>query len=105
MNKLKNLNTVAKDRTEKGITLSTIHSAKGLEFDNVYIIDLIKGEFPNNKSLEKFLDNNIKDYEEERRLFYVAMTRAKNKLTLVVPANKTPIFESSIFVDELRNLI
>lgn len=104
LEKLKNLNSVASDKTEKGITLSTIHSAKGLEFDNVYMVDLIKGEFPNNKSLEKYLDKDIKDYEEERRLFYVAMTRARNKLTLIVPANKTPIFESSIFIDELRDL-
>lgn len=105
LNKIKNLNNLAKNKKYSGITLSTIHSAKGLEFNNVYIIDMIKGEFPNNKSLEKYLDNDIKAYEEERRLFYVAMTRAKDKLTLIVPANKTPIFESSIFIDELRKLV
>ena len=105
LNKIKNLNNLAKNKKHSGITLSTIHSAKGLEFNNVYIIDMIKGEFPNNKSLEKYLDNDIKAYEEERRLFYVAMTRAKDKLTLIVPANKTPIFESSIFIDELRKLV
>ena len=65
------------------LTLSTIHSAKGLEFDRVYIIDLIDGEFPNSSSIESFQNGEIHLLEEERRLFYVGMTRAKRHLNLI----------------------
>lgn len=65
------------------ITLSTIHTAKGLEFENVYIIDLVDGEFPNSSSLESFHKGDLDLLEEERRLFYVGMTRAKKHLTLI----------------------
>lgn len=104
LDRLDELQGLAKNKTSDGIVLSTIHSAKGLEFDNVYIVDLLKDEFPNSKSIEDYQNNDIKEYEEERRLLYVAMTRAKNKLTLIVPGNKTPLFEASVFVDEIRNL-
>ncbi|MDO5715940.1 MAG: ATP-dependent helicase [Tissierellia bacterium] len=66
------------------VLFSTIHSAKGLEFDNVYIIDLMEGNLPSSKSLEeKSKDPSL--LEEERRLFYVAMTRAKKNLYLLYP--------------------
>ena len=52
----------------------TIHSAKGLEYDTIFIIDANEGVMPHKKAV---LDEDI---EEERRLFYVAMTRAKNEL-------------------------
>ena len=60
------------------VTLMTIHSAKGLEFDHVFIIGLEEGLFPHNNSLD-----SSDDLEEERRLCYVAVTRAKKTLTLV----------------------
>ena len=60
------------------VTLMTVHSAKGLEFDYVYIIGLEEGIFPHSMSL---YDNS--DMEEERRLCYVAITRAKTQLTLL----------------------
>ncbi len=53
------------------ITLSTIHSAKGLEFQRVYIVDLIDGDFPNTTSIDDFLKGNIETLEEERRLFFM----------------------------------
>ena len=59
------------------VTLMTIHVAKGLEFDNVFIISMNDGAFPNARALA---DNGTKAMEEERRLAYVAMTRAKKKL-------------------------
>lgn len=56
------------------ILLSTIHSAKGLEYDNVVLVDVADGVFPSN--------SKDTDIEEEKRLFYVAMTRARKKLCI-----------------------
>lgn len=64
---------------EKPLVLSTIHSAKGLEWDVVYVIGLIDGVFPSRFSL-KFSDQ----LEEEQRLLYVAVTRPKQKLYLTM---------------------
>ncbi len=61
------------------LTLSTIHQAKGLEWDSVFIISLKEGKFPHQKSVE---EGKI---EEERRLFYVAVTRCKKNLFLTYP--------------------
>ncbi len=66
-----------KDR-DNVITLMTIHSAKGLEFKYVFVIGMEEGIFPHSRSL-----NNDDELEEERRLCYVAITRAKEKLWLV----------------------
>jgi len=60
--------------------LSTIHQAKGLEFDVVFVVMLCDGLFPSSRSLE-----HKDDEEEERRLFYVAITRARNELYLSYP--------------------
>jgi len=62
------------------LTLSTIHSAKGLEWGVVFVIWLVDGRFPPAKSFK-----NIASLEEELRLLYVASTRAKDKLILVYP--------------------
>ncbi len=59
------------------VRLMTIHSAKGLEFDTVFLIGVEEGLFPGYRSM-----GNREDYEEERRLAYVAMTRARKKLYL-----------------------
>ncbi len=67
------------DDSEK-IKLSTIHQAKGLEFDVVFTIMLCDGMFPSTRSME-----SAEGEEEERRLFYVAITRAKNELYLCYP--------------------
>ena len=67
------------DKTEGGkdfVTLMTLHNSKGLEFHSVFITGLEEGLFPSFQSIE---DNNL---EEERRLAYVGMTRAKERLTL-----------------------
>ena len=64
---------------DKALTLSTIHQAKGLEWKNVFIISLKEGKFPHKKSVEENL------VEEERRLFYVAVTRCEENLFLTYP--------------------
>ena len=60
--------------TGDGVVLSTMHSAKGLEYDRVFLIDANEGVTPHKKAVMEA------DVEEERRMFYVAMTRAKQKL-------------------------
>ncbi len=64
--------------------LSTIHAGKGLEYDTVYLMDAIDGILPENplKNLKKASPEELAAYEEERRLFYVGVTRAKNQLIL-----------------------
>lgn len=77
-------NVEAEDENPKGdndrIRLSTIHQAKGLEFEAVFVMMLCDGLFPSARSLE-----SEDGEEEERRLFYVAITRAKNELYLSYP--------------------
>ena len=65
---------------EDFLVLSTVHSAKGMEWDHVYILNVVDGSFPN-----EFATGKAELIEEERRLLYVAMTRARNELTCVVP--------------------
>ena len=65
---------------EDYLILSTIHSAKGLEWDSVYVIHAADGNIPSDMATD-----SPEEIEEERRLFYVAMTRAKNNLTVCRP--------------------
>ena len=62
------------------VVLSTVHSAKGLEWSAVLVLDLVEDRFPSRHALAR-----ADDYEEERRLMYVACTRARNSLDLFVP--------------------
>lgn len=90
--------------SENGITLSTVHSAKGLEFDRVYIIDLVDGSFPSSSSIEEFNKGKYELLEEERRLFYVGMSRAKHHLSLITVNNiGDKIVDSSRFITYLEN--
>src|SRR6185503_16404426 len=70
----------AANRDEEQLKLSTIHQAKGLEFDVVFVIMLCDGMFPSARSLD-----DPEGEEEERRLLYVAITRARNELYLSYP--------------------
>ena len=65
---------------EDFLVLSTVHSAKGMEWDTVYVLNVVDGSFPS-----EFSTGKAELIEEERRLLYVAMTRAQNDLLLVVP--------------------
>ncbi len=72
----------AEDKENEYVTLSTIHSAKGLEWHSVFIIHLVEGYFPSSRSADK-----VETLEEERRLMYVASTRAKQNLFITYPMN------------------
>ena len=93
----------AKERQKKhvpSVTLATFHGSKGLEFEYVFIMDANEGMTPHHKSIKE------EDIEEERRMFYVAMTRAKKKLFIYYVKERynkelTPSrFVGEIFVDK-----
>jgi DNA helicase-2/ATP-dependent DNA helicase PcrA len=85
---------------EDKIVLSTIHQAKGLEWDQVFVIHLAEGSFPHQRAM-----NNDADIEEERRLFYVASTRARKNLYLSYPAttgfDTIEVKQPSMFLAEI----
>ncbi len=81
------------------VQLMTVHNAKGLEFDYVIVAGLNEGVFPSDKS------NTFENLEEERRLLYVAMTRAKKQLIMTVPsggADSASAPAPSRFVEDMR---
>lgn len=87
---------------DERVTLTTIHQAKGLEWDIVFIIWLVEGRFPSMRSL-----NDSAGEEEERRLFYVAVTRARDELYLGYPIwdysryNPSTLLKPSRFLQEI----
>lgn len=90
-----------KDNDNDKVSMMTIHQAKGLEFKNVFVVGLEENLFPSQLSV-----NSRTDLEEERRLFYVAITRAEEKLTLSMAATRYRwgnliISEPSRFVEEI----
>jgi DNA helicase II / ATP-dependent DNA helicase PcrA len=88
----------------KGVTLTTVHSAKGLEFPKVYVMDLMNEVFPSADSLKKSREQKDEAcLEEERRLFYVALTRAKTRLLLLSMEKRYgAVVEPSRFLEEIR---
>ncbi len=84
------------EQKPQGVTLSTLHSVKGLEYDKVWILNVNEGTIPYKKAR---LEAEI---EEERRLFYVGMTRARKELVLChVRRQFEKEMERSQFLDEL----
>jgi DNA helicase-2/ATP-dependent DNA helicase PcrA len=73
------------DRETEKVTIMTIHAAKGLEFDTVFLAGWEEGVFPSQRSLDEGGNASL---EEERRLAYVAITRARRKCTIVHAANR-----------------
>ncbi|QXM06549.1 ATP-dependent helicase [Crassaminicella indica] len=72
------------NKNDNAITLSTLHSSKGLEFKNVFLIDIIEGQLPSQFAIDQAEEEGFfDDLEEERRLFYVGMTRAKEYLDII----------------------
>lgn len=104
LQRLKDIKEKLKDANKSlsNISISTIHSAKGLEYDHVFLLDLVDGEFPQ-KNILNAMDSSL--LEEERRLFYVAMTRAKKTLTLfTIKTRNEKEVDTSIFYEELKKL-
>ena len=91
------LKNIRPDNNAKFI-LSTIHSSKGLEYDEVYLMDACDGVFPADVSLltEPGSTREKKDGEEERRLCYVAMTRAKERLNIITYASEESVFAGEV---------
>ena len=103
LNEISLVADVTEYKNNDGITLMTVHSAKGLEFDNVFIVGLEESIFPHINSLD-----SSEQLEEERRLCYVAITRAKKRLWLVnaetriIYGNKVKNLESR-FIKEISS--
>ncbi|MBV1757306.1 MAG: ATP-dependent helicase, partial [Dethiosulfatibacter sp.] len=95
---LKTLLRDSKEDNGNKIILSSIHSTKGLEFERVFLIDNIFGEFPLTRKNQS-ADEYMRYLEEERRVFYVGMTRAVSMLEILYP--ELP----SQFVEELNNTL
>jgi len=98
-----------KSKEKERLVLSTIHSAKGLEWRHVFIIHMAEGYIPSSRAL-----SSDKDIEEERRLFYVAATRAKEALYLITPEVSKDVndyynnagslmLETSRFIEEIED--
>jgi DNA helicase-2/ATP-dependent DNA helicase PcrA len=86
------------DSREDAVRLSTVHQSKGLEFDVVFVIGLADNLFPLKRAIE------MGDVEEERRLFYVAVTRAREELYLCAPkmTDRPPsMLQPSRFIQEI----
>lgn len=96
----------SKNNKDSQVTLSTFHSAKGLEFDQVYMIDLLEGIIPSCGDMEQKQEGKPKAMEEAVRLFYVGMTRAKTHLELITynKRDHEKVSESE-FVAAVRNII
>ena len=98
--KVNNLNRYI-NNNNSNIILSSIHKSKGLEYDKVFVINLNENEFP----MIGDGDNYNKNLEEERRVMYVAMTRAKKNLFLLSIKKRSGInLNPSIFVNEVKSL-
>lgn len=78
------------------LMLSTVHSSKGLEYDRVYLLDVLDGVLPSKKLSDLKTAEDIQQYEEDRRIYYVAMTRAKNELYLFSCPDRSSQFTTEI---------
>ena len=101
MRRLSELQEILRDKTpdySARFILSTIHSSKGLEYDEVYLMDACDGVFPSTvPGAKRFADpKELRDFEEERRIFYVGMTRARNKLNILTYNDETSTFVREI---------
>lgn len=99
MRTLRELESFRKERSEhkkdSGVLLTTVHGAKGLEREEIYLISLNQGIFPHRKSIEQSM-------EEERRLFYVALTRSRSDVMLsYIEESSDRAMKKSCFLSEM----
>ena len=88
-------------KSNNSVILSTIHSSKGLEYDSVYMVDVYDGRFPSSRpNIFSRSKDNADGEQEERRLFYVGITRAKNKLSLFDIKGKQSTFIDQLFQEQ-----
>lgn len=97
----------ARQTADNKITFTTIHPAKGLEFEYIYLIGMEQGVFPDNDSVDDAFNGDQTSMEEERNVMYVALTRAMKKITLCHSKNRTiygkkALYDPSQFIKELR---
>ncbi|WP_281202645.1 ATP-dependent helicase [Cytobacillus kochii] len=103
--KIKEMKQISKT-IENAVTFSTIHKAKGLEYPFVYILSVVDGSLPHDYALEEYRTGTEQSLEEERRLLYVAMTRAKEQLHLsLLQHRKGKKAYPSRFLPHIKNTI
>ncbi len=92
------------NKNTDGVIFTTMHSAKGLEFKNVYVIGVNEGTIPHEKSYDlEDKEKRLEQIEEERRLMYVAITRAEENLYISSPINKYgKKVSKSRFIDDIK---
>lgn len=105
LNEISLLSDIDQSKEEDKVVLMTVHSSKGLEFRNVFVVGLEEGLFPSRMSME-----DEKDVGEERRLFYVALTRARDRLFLTSADSRmiygqTIYSKNSRFLEEIKDFV
>jgi DNA helicase-2/ATP-dependent DNA helicase PcrA len=104
LERLKELETLMRQNIAREgcmVTLSTIHSSKGLEYDSVYMVDVYDGRFPSSRvNVFSRSKDNADGEMEERRLFYVGITRAKNHLHLFNIHNSPSSYIEELFPEK-----
>lgn len=101
-----NMAEASYNKGRNAVVLSTIHSSKGLEWDNVFMFDLIQGQFPSQSAVDKYYEGDPRELESERRLFYVGMTRARKRLELLSITSKFgERVEPSMFLREVDRIL
>ena len=109
LNRLSHLYQLSQQSAQQmtpAINLLTFHASKGLEFNTVFLIDCMDGITPSSSALNQHLLHQEEEFEEERRLFYVAMTRARHQLQILSVANKhNMVFNRSVFVKDVHQIL
>lgn len=101
-----NMEASIKNKYKNAITLTTFHSAKGLEFDTCYCIDMSNDIIPTCESIIKKKDGDFSSYNEEVRLAYVGITRARKNLYILSPKNRNyKAIAPSQFVHRLSKIV
>jgi len=96
MSELRDIIQNHRNSEENRFVLSTIHSSKGLEYESVFLLDVFDGTLPSKAVPNPASQDEIKQYEEDRRLYYVGITRAKNELYIFNCRNTESIFTSEV---------